>query len=135
MAVKQKIISKNRHFVPAILLSSLLFLADLFISFDSNIYKNQKQFFGLWGNNYLAIVLSLSFLVLFSLLVKSKRDSIGYVLVLGGAAANILDRIFLGGVPDYLRFLNIPTFNFSDICVVIGVCWLAIEISGEKLRK
>ena len=43
-------------------------------------------------------------------------------LFIGGAIGNMIDRIFLGYVVDFLEFtfIDFPVFNVADICVVFG---------------
>lgn len=46
-------------------------------------------------------------------------------LVAGGGIGNLIDRIWLGYVVDYLDFRVFPIFNAADICVCVG-CGLLI---------
>ena len=46
-------------------------------------------------------------------------------LQLGGALGNLLDRILLGSVVDFIDFKIWPVFNFADMAVVSGVSILA----------
>jgi signal peptidase II len=50
--------------------------------------------------------------------------------VIAGGIANLIDRIRLGYVVDYLevRFFNFAIFNFADICVVLGAICLVIYV-------
>jgi signal peptidase II len=58
-------------------------------------------------------------------------------LILGGATGNLLDRLILRRVTDFLDFginpkIRWPAFNIADSCVVIGFFILAIlVIKGE----
>ena len=80
------------------------------------------------------------FLILFDAKYKpeSKLYSIGLGFVIGGAIGNLVDRIFLGGVRDFIVFefwKDFPTFNVADSFIVIGVIILSIYIiffSNEK---
>jgi len=49
-------------------------------------------------------------------------------LLLGGALGNLLDRIRLGYVIDFLDFRIWPVFNIADMAIVVGVCFLVWEI-------
>ena len=58
-------------------------------------------------------------------------------LIIGGAIGNMIDRIFLGYVIDfiYLPFLNVifgpsgfPRFNIADSCAVVGVILMFIYL-------
>ena len=42
-------------------------------------------------------------------------------LLIGGAAGNLIDRIRLGAVTDFVKFPHWPAFNVADICVTLGV--------------
>ena len=48
---------------------------------------------------------------------------------MGGAVGNLIDRIFLGGVRDFIYFIfvpNFPTFNVADSFLLIGTILFAI---------
>lgn len=55
---------------------------------------------------------------------------VSIALVLGGAIGNLIDRIFLGGVRDFIYFksINFAIFNIADSFVTIGGILLAISI-------
>jgi len=42
-------------------------------------------------------------------------------LELGGALGNLVDRLTIGHVIDFLSFGNFPVFNIADSCITIGV--------------
>lgn len=41
-------------------------------------------------------------------------------LILGGAAGNLIDRLFRGGVIDFIRVPNWPLFNIADCAITVG---------------
>ena len=53
----------------------------------------------------------------------SRFDCISYSLVFAGIIGNLIDRIFVGGVIDYIHFYlpfyDAQIFNFADMCIVI----------------
>ena len=49
---------------------------------------------------------------------------VGLGLVLGGSIANLIDRIRLGRVTDFLDFDAWPAFNLADTFIVVGVALL-----------
>jgi len=88
------------------------------------------------GQTILLIVLSLVFLVafiLFDIYYKNnnKLYFISFNLILSGAIGNLIDRIFLGYVRDFI-FINLPFmqyyFNLADVFLTIGVVLLVIEL-------
>lgn len=58
----------------------------------------------------------------------SKFALASIAMVLGGGIGNLIDRIRLHEVVDYLKleFFNFPIFNFADICVVVGAILFCI---------
>ncbi len=68
----------------------------------------------------------------------SKWMLIPLSMIAGGGISNVADRLQFGFVVDYIdfRLISYPVFNLADICVVLGVLWLAIMIlispSAEK---
>ena len=62
---------------------------------------------------------------------KNKLLCTAFVLTFSGAIGNVIDRIRLGYVVDYLHFNNIfgydfPAFNLADVCIVSGCIGLII---------
>lgn len=61
---------------------------------------------------------------------QSKLYSIGLAFIIGGALGNLIDRVFLGYVRDFIRldFMSFPIFNVADMCLVCGVILMCIYI-------
>ncbi|MEI6613630.1 MAG: signal peptidase II [Chrysiogenales bacterium] len=59
-----------------------------------------------------------------------------YTLILGGALGNIIDRLRLGYVIDFLDMFvkswHWPTYNVADSCITIGVLLLALSMWRGK---
>jgi signal peptidase II len=45
-------------------------------------------------------------------------------LLLGGAAGNLVDRVRLGAVTDFVKLPHWPAFNLADACITVGVITL-----------
>jgi len=52
-------------------------------------------------------------------------------LLLGGAAGNLIDRIRLGAVTDFIKIPHWPAFNVADICVTLGVISLIFVLERD----
>ncbi len=61
---------------------------------------------------------------------KSRFQLVSLALLVAGGIGNLIDRVRLHEVIDYIRFepFNFPVFNFADICVVVGAIMFAIYI-------
>lgn len=61
-------------------------------------------------------------------------------IIIGGIVGNLIDRIFYGGVIDYLSFdimsYSFPVFNMADIAIVVGiVIFIIIMIWSDISEK
>ena len=60
----------------------------------------------------------------------------GLSLILGGAMGNLIDRIQLGYVIDFLDFFladyHWPAFNMADSAVTVGTCWILFNVIRGK---
>lgn len=74
----------------------------------------------------------------------SKLLCLGLSLIVGGGIGNMIDRIFLGYVIDFLDFCAFPSlwmwvFNVADACVCVGaaivVLSLLIDVVKESKKK
>ena len=54
----------------------------------------------------------------------------GFVCIVSGAVGNMVDRIWLSYVRDFLQFLfvNFPIFNIADVLLTIGMISFAVYI-------
>lgn len=50
---------------------------------------------------------------------------VSLALILGGAVGNLIDRLRLGAVTDFIDPTHYPAFNLADSCIVSGVALLA----------
>ncbi|MCX7793052.1 MAG: signal peptidase II [Thermodesulfovibrionales bacterium] len=89
------------------------------------------------GNNFFIIITFLAIFLILYLLIKEKKHFLPYSLILSGATGNLLDRIFIGHVTDFIdlyagRF-HWPAFNVADSCLTVGVIILGIQLFlGER---
>ncbi len=92
---------------------------------------------------FLSVVSAIAIGVMIYYVVAKNVDKftkIALALMIGGAAGNLFDRLFLGYVRDFLDFIifgyDFPIFNVADSALTIGVILLIIasfiEDKGEK---
>jgi len=92
--------------------------------------KNDGAAFSMFSGSrlFLIAVAVIVLIILIRSIVVDKNikkiDIISYSLILSGIIGNLIDRIYIGKVIDYLDFYifgyNTAIFNFSDICIVVG---------------
>ncbi|MGI8968493.1 MAG: signal peptidase II [Chloroflexota bacterium] len=94
--------------------------------------RNQGAAFGILRQEG-GIFILVALLVTGGILAYHRRISrapllarLGLGLVLGGALGNVLDRLRLGYVVDFVDLRWWPVFNLADSAIVIGVCALAL---------
>ncbi len=71
--------------------------------------------------------------VAYLLFFKSKGKTlqqVALVLILAGGIGNLIDRVTMGEVVDYINllFMDFAIFNFADICVSVGAGLFILHI-------
>lgn len=119
--------------------SGIIFIENFFSLIYVRNYGAAFSFFN--GNRIFLIAISiLSVFLIYKFLLKNKEiknlEATVYGVLLGGLFGNLLDRIFLGYVIDYLSFkifeYYFPVFNFADVCIVVATTFLIMIIGSEK---
>jgi len=111
--------------------------------FDLRHVRNTGAAWGiLEGYNHWLVVVSILVLVLLArhhrtLLGESRLSRLSLALILGGIAGNLIDRVRLGFVVDFLDFYwkgaHFPAFNVADSAICVGVAmYLLTTALGEK---
>ncbi len=74
---------------------------------------------------------------IFSGRAKDKKMMFALACLAGGGLGNLIDRIFLGYVVDFIdfRIINFAIFNFADICAVLGGIAFAIMMLIEDNKE
>jgi signal peptidase II len=89
----------------------------------------------------LAAVVSLGIIVWLLRLRRGAHSLLacGLALVLGGALGNVIDRIRLGHVIDFIHFhwdrAYFPAFNVADSAITVGAACLLLDALLEGRRK
>jgi len=105
--------------------------------FSLTLVHNRGAAFGIFKNQlYLFIFISIAAVCLIYSVLKKNRHNSSYVfslsLILAGALGNLIDRISLGYVVDFLDFHIWPVFNFADSAITIGAVFLGWSILKAK---
>lgn len=112
--------------------------------FDLVLVYNRGASFGLfqtdspWGpwllSGFTAVVIA--GLLVWMMRTRERPLSLALGLIAGGAAGNLVDRILLGHVVDFLDFhigaYHWPAFNLADSAITVGV---AVVLYGSLIGK
>jgi len=109
--------------------------------------KNPGAAFGILSNFSSSIFIFISILAIIFIGVylwktNNKLEVFSLSLILGGAAGNLIDRVTIGKVTDFIDFFidkwHWPAFNVADSALTIGIClfiWANIKNSKIKIHK
>jgi signal peptidase II len=82
-----------------------------------------------------AIVFIICILIFYQQLFRKNRPMlVSFSLILSGAIGNLIDRIRLGFVVDFLDLRIWPVFNIADIAITSGTVLLLLQILQRKSR-
>ena len=111
--------------------------------FHITYIENPGAAFGLFANQRLVfivaglLVIAAACLMYRRLMSEKAIIRWGVALLLGGAVGNLIDRLRIGGVIDFLDFRIWPVFNIADIGICVGVALLmyALIYDTEKEKQ
>ena len=99
---------------------------------------NDGVAFGLAGGGGIFVILlaAVALVALGAFIASAPQSNLTWIsggLILGGAAGNLIDRIRIGHVTDFILLPSWPAFNLADCAITVGVILLAISlIWGER---
>jgi signal peptidase II len=110
--------------------------------FSLTYVRNYGAGFSILQNEtrFLTILSIVAILILSYMLIKAKKNDtvsiISYILIISGALGNLIDRIRLGYVVDFLDFIilgyDYPVFNLADSYITVGCFILIIMVILES---
>jgi len=116
--------------------------------FSITYIRNKGAAFGFLANTsyrlpfFIFISIVAVFVILFAyrkLRGDQKLAQVSLALILSGAVGNLIDRVRLGEVIDFLdvywKSYHWPAFNIADSAICVGVFFLAIDMLREESRQ
>ena len=96
-----------------------------------------------WQNMLFVIIALIAVVVILFMVrrlgVNDTQVAVGLMLILGGAAGNLLDRLMNGYVIDFIDIYygswHWPTFNLADSAITVGAVLLVLDALGVGFRK
>lgn len=102
--------------------------------------QNSGIAFGLFGSATAAITIVTSLAVIWMVVFFARSGGrhpvlpAAFGLLIGGSLSNLVDRIRLGHVTDFIDFKYWPAFNLADSFIVLGVLILVAAMLGADRR-
>ena len=104
-------------------------------------WKNTGAAFGILPNlgdfiAILAVVVAIAIVYYFPRVPREDwtlRLAMG--LTFGGAIGNLIDRLTIGWVTDYMSIWRFPVFNVADFCITMGVIVLLLGVWSQERNK
>lgn len=109
--------------------------------FHITYIENPGAAFGLFANQRVMFIVAAALVIAAACLMYRRLMSEkvivrwGVALLLGGAAGNLIDRVRIGCVIDFLDFRIWPVFNIADIGICIGVALLMYALLFDKEKE
>ncbi len=129
----------TKHYTVKYLYNNITFpIINNFLEFT--FVKNKGAAFGIFQDQtilFVIITVAVSIALIF-LLIKIQGQFIAKLslsLILGGAIGNLLDRVRLGYVVDFIHITHWPVFNVADMCIVVGSILLAVCVFFSEKSK
>jgi len=103
--------------------------------------QNRGAAFGLLTNHqWLFVIIGLIAIFLawyYRKLIRQQNWLVrwGITLAIAGAVGNLIDRIRLGAVIDFIDLTFFPVFNVADMAIVLGVAFLFVEVLINDRQK
>lgn len=114
--------------------------------FQLNYVENRGAAFGILQGRrviFLVITIAVVLVIAFYLIRYYSQmnflTKISFAILLGGAIGNLIDRIRLGYVVDFISIklidkYDFPVFNIADICVVVSTILIVYLVLFDKLE-
>ncbi|MDH3644738.1 MAG: signal peptidase II, partial [Gammaproteobacteria bacterium] len=112
--------------------------------FDISLVYNSGAAFGFlneasgWQNLFFVLVAAVVSIVIVTMLHRlepsERQNALAFALILGGAIGNLIDRMRLGYVVDFIHWFyrdwHWPHFNIADSAISVGVVLLLLGTFG-----
>lgn len=112
------------------------------INFKSS--KNTGAAWSIFSGSTIALIIitfiAIALIIFYAVWSKNKSYlfNISIALILSGALGNLIDRLFLGYVRDFIQFAfwkSFPIFNIADTALTVGVVCLCIYYLIQIIKE
>ena len=105
--------------------------------------ENEGAAFGMLKNSrwvfmiVSAVAIAALVIVIFRFGQKYRFATVAVAMILGGGIGNMIDRVRIGYVVDFIdfRLINFAVFNVADSFVTVGAALLIVYLASEMIRE
>lgn len=101
-----------------------------------SVHNTGMAFGMMQGQNMILVWLTLAFIGIIIYyseeVAETKQLAILAGLIIGGAIGNLIDRVCIGFVRDFIAFNFWPAFNVADACLTVGAIGIVILLLKKK---
>ena len=126
---------RSKYVLSSLIITIVIISDQLSKAFFTSICNTGVAFSFLESLGRVNILLSfvvLVFVAYFLIIQQAKLQIIAVSLVLAGGLSNLIDRVVIGCVRDFIDLKFWPSFNFADSAITTGI---AIFIFKEVFKK
>lgn len=124
----------TKHFASSVLMAGEIEIIKNVLYF--NYTENRGAAFGILSDCrwlFITVTLIVVFAIIGYIIVKRPKNKLlilSLAMVTGGGIGNLIDRIALSYVVDFIdfRIINFPVFNVADIFVTVGAALMFVYI-------
>lgn len=106
------------------------------------LIHNRGAAFGILKNQITLFIFTSAvaiILIYFNLKDKKQKKhpvyTVSLCLILAGALGNLIDRLFLGYVVDFIDFRIWPVFNVADSAITVGAVLLGYSMLKSQVKR
>lgn len=127
---------KIRNRPPVFLLVTSIIVFDQITKIFANSFFevscNKGGAFGISGNFH--VVSSIVLILVLWIIIREKNwlNLAGLALVFGGGLSNLIDRLVVGCVRDFISLGFFPSFNLADTAITIGAFLIFLNLFLPK---
>lgn len=108
---------------------------DFTLVFNQGIAFGMLQGLGIWLAPVAIAMTAFAYWMYIKRDPKDKLQALVAILVAGGAIGNVIDRIAMQRVTDFINIKIIPVFNFADIYITISFFVMAALILRPEKKS
>ncbi len=113
----------------------LIFFDQISKTLAGKYYFSVCNNFGVFGlvTGGFPVYLGVLLVVAYAIFVERRKLALmGLAFIFAGGLSNIIDRLLIGCVRDFIKILNFPIFNLADVFITFGVVLAIFSLVKNK---